>query len=348
MASGSRSYDDLGSSVFRVLVVEDFEPFRRVIFSLLGKNPRVQIVGEVANGFDAVRKAEELQPDVVLLDIELPTLNGLEAARRIRKQSPNSKILFVSQESSAEVVQEAFRTGAVGYVVKTNAGSELLAAVEAALQGKRFVSRGLSGDGFAQSGNPTRKDTLLPFVPKRAAITRIHEVQFRSDDASFLRGFVHFIEAALKAGNATIVVATEPHRHSLFQILEARGLNIRAALEEGSYIPLDVADTLSTFMVNDLPDPVRFRKAAAELVKAAAKGSKGKPPRVAACGECAPILWAQGKAEAAIQVEHLWDEVAKAHDVDILCGYLMKDFQCRQESHSYEQICAEHSAVRFQ
>ena len=89
-------------------------------------------------------------------------------------------------------------------------------------------------------------------------------------------------------------------------------MDIAAAIEQGRYVSLDVADTLSTFMVNDLPDPVRFLKVAGDLVMEAAKAAKGEPPRVAACGECAPILWAQGKADAAIQVEHLWDEIARS------------------------------------
>jgi hypothetical protein len=86
-------------------------------------------------------------------------------------------------------------------------------------------------------------------------------------------------------------------------------------------------------------------KVAGDLMVAAAKAAKGKRPRVAACGECAPILWAQGKADAAIRLEHLWDEVAKTYDVDILCGYVLKSFQREQESHIYEKICAEHSVV---
>jgi DNA-binding NarL/FixJ family response regulator len=95
------------SSLFRVLVVEDYEPFRRFVCSTLAKRPGMQIIGEAADGLEAVEKAEELQPDFIVLDIGLPTLNGVEAARRIRKLSPKSKILFVSQESSADVVQEA-------------------------------------------------------------------------------------------------------------------------------------------------------------------------------------------------------------------------------------------------
>jgi DNA-binding NarL/FixJ family response regulator len=85
---------------------------------------------------------------LIVLDIGLPTLNGIEAARQIRKLAPESKIIFLSQESSADVVQEALSLGVLGYVVKAHAGSELLAAVEIVRQGRQFVSSGLSGLDF--------------------------------------------------------------------------------------------------------------------------------------------------------------------------------------------------------
>jgi DNA-binding NarL/FixJ family response regulator len=129
----------------RVLVVDDFEAFRRFVCSTLGKNPELQVVGEASDGLEAVHKAKELQPDLILLDLGLPTLNGIEAARQIRKLAPESKILFLSQESSADVVQEALSMGALGYIVKAHAGSELLAAVEAVLQG---VGCGFVGPRF--------------------------------------------------------------------------------------------------------------------------------------------------------------------------------------------------------
>src|SRR6201997_1670922 len=106
----------------RVLVVDDNGLFRRFIRSALGKRPELHIVCEVSDGLEAVQKAEELQPDLIVLDIGLPTLDGIEAARRIRSLSPEAKILFVSQESSTDVVQEALRLGALGYIAKTNAG----------------------------------------------------------------------------------------------------------------------------------------------------------------------------------------------------------------------------------
>jgi len=89
----------------------------------------------------AVQKAAELCPDLILLDIGLPGLNGIEAGRQIRKLVPDAKIIFLTQESSDDVVRAALELGALGYVVKTQAGSDLLAAVDAVLQGKQYVSR---------------------------------------------------------------------------------------------------------------------------------------------------------------------------------------------------------------
>jgi DNA-binding NarL/FixJ family response regulator len=131
-------------SPIRVLVVEDCEPWRRHFSTALQKQPELQVIGEVSDGLEAVQKAQELQPDLILLDIGLPSLNGLEVARRIRKVSPASRILFVSENRSADIAEEALSTGASGYVVKSDAASELLRAVNAALEGKRFVSVSLS------------------------------------------------------------------------------------------------------------------------------------------------------------------------------------------------------------
>jgi len=115
---------------------------------MLGTQPDLQVVCEVSDGLEAVQKAKELQPDLIVLDIGLPGLNGIEAARRIRQLSPLSKILFVSQQSSADVVQEALSFGALGYVVKAQAAAEFLTAVATVLLDKQFVGGNLlDGDG---------------------------------------------------------------------------------------------------------------------------------------------------------------------------------------------------------
>jgi DNA-binding NarL/FixJ family response regulator len=129
-----------GSGSIRVLVVDDNGPFRRFVRATLSVRPGLQIIGEASDGLEAVQKALELEPALIVLDIGLPSLNGLEAARRIRKLSPKSTILFLSQESSADVVQEALCLGALGFVIKSHAASDLLVAVEAVLRNEQFVS----------------------------------------------------------------------------------------------------------------------------------------------------------------------------------------------------------------
>jgi DNA-binding NarL/FixJ family response regulator len=141
-------------SAIRVLVVEDFGPFGDYIRSMLATRPDLKVICNVADGLEAVQKAEVLEPDLVLLDIGLPTLNGIEAARQIRILAPKSKIIFLSQESSPEVVREALNLGAWGYVWKTRAGIDLLPAVETVLESKQFVSVGLLGEHFTDGIPP--------------------------------------------------------------------------------------------------------------------------------------------------------------------------------------------------
>jgi DNA-binding NarL/FixJ family response regulator len=334
-------------SSVRILVVDDYEPFRRFIWSTIEQGVGLQVIGEASDGLEAVQKSEGLQPDLIILDLGLPKLNGLEAARQIRELSPASKILIVSQESSPDIAHEAFDTGVLGYVVKAYAGRELLPAVESVRRGRQFVSTGLltslnDAQGHGRFEHPEGTPSV---APRKEEAARIHEVQFYADDESLVVGWSRFIEAALLAGNAVIVAATEVHQDGLLQKLHEGGVDLSAAIDEGRYLTLGIAETLSTFMVNDLPDPVRFQKATSGLITAAAKAAEGEPPRVAVCGECSPTLWAQGKVDAAIQLEHCWDQIAKTYNVDVLCGYVLTNFQREHESDIREQICAEHSAV---
>lgn len=129
----------------RTLVVDDFASFRRRVCWMLDENPQVRIIGEAADGLEAVQKAEDFQPDLILLDSDLPKLSGLEAARQIRLTAPKSKILFLTQDLDPAVVQEAFSLGARGYVIKSDASRELLSAVRVVILGKQYVSRALAG-----------------------------------------------------------------------------------------------------------------------------------------------------------------------------------------------------------
>jgi DNA-binding NarL/FixJ family response regulator len=226
-------------------VVDDYEPWRSFATRTLQKKPELQVVSEASDGLEAVQKAQELQPDLILLDIGLPTLNGIAAARRILQHAPKTKILFMSEQRSSDIVEEALSTGARGYVVKADAANELLPAVEAVLQGKQFcLSKSLTGSTFA---NHEIEHIELP--PRRKV--KHHEVKLYPDDNALVDDFTHFMEAALNVGNAVVVIATELIGDSILQKLSADGVDHGAAAERKRYLALDIANPLSAFTVDE-------------------------------------------------------------------------------------------------
>jgi hypothetical protein len=176
-------------------------------------------------------------------------------------------------------------------------------------------------------------------------IVNHHEVVFYFDDRQLPDDVSQFIGAALNAGNAAISIATGSHRDSLLQRLQAYGVDITEAVEQGRYIALDAADTLSTFMVNGVLESARFLESFGKLILKVANATKGEHPRVALFGEGADLLWRQGNTEAAIQNEKLCNQLTQRYDVDILCGYSLGNVQGVVNSHILQEICAEHSAI---
>jgi DNA-binding NarL/FixJ family response regulator len=314
----------------RILVVDDYEPFRRVVRLILQLRDDLRIVGEASDGLEAVQKAKELQPDLILLDVALPRLNGIQAARRLRDLVPDARVLFLSVESSSDVVREALNLGAVGYVHKLRVASELTPAIETVLKGKKFVGSGLEG--------AVGENTASQAPPHR------HEMLIYSDDTVLLDAFTRFIAVALRADKPVITAPTKSHLDRLLESLNAEGLDIDAAIERGSFIAMDATDKLSALMVNDLPDRLRWLNAMSGLVEAVRHAKEGHS-RIALCGECTPLLLAQGNAEGAIRLEQLCNNLADTHEFDILCAYPLSSFQGEQNERAFKTICAEHTTV---
>ena len=132
-----------GSSV-RILVVDDFERWRHSVCLALQVRREWQVIGEASDGVEAVHKAKDLQPDLVMLDIGLPKLNGIEVARQIRSISPKSRVVFLTENYSCDLAEAALDIGARGYVIKSAFAGELIPAVEAVLEGRQFLSARLT------------------------------------------------------------------------------------------------------------------------------------------------------------------------------------------------------------
>ena len=340
----------LSATITRILVVDDFEPWRRFIWSGVSNQPNLQIVAEASDGLEALQKAEQLQPDLILLDIGLPALNGIEAARRIRRLSPNSKILFVSEHRSIDIAKEAIRAGGSGYLVKSSAGNDLLPAMAAVLEGKHFASPSLDAQLFIDTvtaDHSSRENVSGTSAGSKVEVSRDHQVVFYPNDESCIDGFARFAKSAADAGNSVVVVATKSHRPAILERLK-KVLDVDAARERGSLIIADVDEVLAAFMKEDTPVAARVDAIARNLIAKAAKGAPTEHSRIAICGELAPTLLARGKTEAAILVERLFDDIAIAHNLDLLCAYVLGAYPSGRHSRILERICAEHSAVHMQ
>src|SRR5580658_4648923 len=148
-------------------------------------------------------------------------------------------------------------------------------------------------------------DRVAASLPRSAGARHGHMVQFYGEDSALIDGVSAYIGEALEEGNAALVLATPEHREALVERLKRRGLDIAGAMSEGRYVMLDAAETLSKFILEGWPDPVRYEETVARLVIQAKAAARGNPPRLAVFGEMVALLWAQGKFQTAVRLEQL-------------------------------------------
>lgn len=332
----------------RALIVDDFKEWRQELRSLLERTHIAQVVGEAVDGLDAVQKAQELQPELILLDVGLPKLSGLQALRLIKDCVPQAKVLFVSENRSWEIAQEALQVGALGYLVKSDVGRELLPAVSRVLENQQFFSSSLATSwptsiASSDHSRPGGSEILSHSPPQNIAIR--HEVAFYEDDAALAHGFARTAKGVLKAGHLLVIIASEFHRRLVHSELNNNGIEIQVMTRAGRLIELDAVDVLSKIMVKELPDPILCAKMLDDLVPEAKDHGNPDAGRVAICGECAATLLSCGNKEGAVRLEHLWDGLLSTYAADTLCGYLWGSFPHRQRTPLFRRICAEHSAI---
>jgi len=312
--------------IFNVLVADDYEPWRHRIVAEIRKHARWRVIGEATDGVDAVTLAARLEPDLILLDISLPRLNGIDAARRIMADRPDSQILFCSDHHSADIADAAFETGARGYLCKVDAGRDLLFAMEAVVNRGRFRTLGLSGD--AVSPRPQRHR---------------HEAGFYSHDVSLVDTYTRFAEAGMAAGKKLIAVEHATYRKALQQNLRGRGFDIDRLITEGRCVMVDAGQLLTQFLADGPINEKTLRAVAGPMIAAAKRESAAG---VVACGRVAQLLIEQGRADEAIRLEQLWDTVVAEYGIDMFCGYTMDvpQLASREYAH-FQSVCRAHALV---
>jgi len=172
-----------------------------------------------------------------------------------------------------------------------------------------------------------------------------HTVQFYGDDGALLHELMSHIGKALARGSSAIIIATSAHIDGLARKLKSQGIDVARAKAESRYIALEASDVLSKFMVNGLPDRALFSDAIGQVIGRATAASLDENRRVVAFGEMVALLWAEGKCEAAMQLEKLWNELAKTYSFSLHCAYPMQGFSRQEMDDSVRKICAEHSGV---
>jgi PAS domain S-box-containing protein len=181
--------------------------------------------------------------------------------------------------------------------------------------------------------------------PGALPVSLTHVVQFYHEDHALIAELARLIKISLLRGDAAMVVATEPHRDALAHELTAQGLNVTALSAEGRFVAMDARDTLSRFMVDHMPDPERFAEVLGGAIAKAKVAAKSSEPCIVVFGEMVAQLWADGKHDAAIRLEELWNKLANEHSFSLRCAYPMTGFNKDGHSESFMRICAEHSSV---
>lgn len=172
-----------------------------------------------------------------------------------------------------------------------------------------------------------------------------HVVQFYTDDAFLLDGVASFVGDSLAAGESAISVVFSSHADALLQRLESRGIDFQAAMRDGRFLLHDARELLASFIVAGAPDRSRFMLQAGSLIRQAERAADVKNKRVAIFGEAVALLWLEKKFDAAIQLERLWNELARTHFFHLRCGYPVKAGDTELKGEPYATICAEHSIV---
>jgi CheY-like chemotaxis protein len=317
----------------RILIVDDHEAVRRGIDSLLSAHAEWVVCGEATDGLEAVEEARRLRPDVILMDISMPRMDGVQATKIIRQEVPEADVILISQNDPSVVCRQAKEADAGAFVPKADLSQDLVSTIEQLvdIRERGGVAQRLpysleNPDVRGKIGVHMNRDVHNePWCGLLAeAAPRDHIVQLYQDEKFLSRAVCRFAVSAINHGEGVILVPTSAHWDALRPRLEAEGVDVNAVQASGQLTVIDADQTLPNFMRDAMPDGPLFLGLAGETIARARGGDRFT--KVRWWGEMVNVLWERGDVAASMGLEDLFHKVAHDQDIAIFCSFLMDNF----------------------
>jgi DNA-binding NarL/FixJ family response regulator len=318
-------------SFVEILIADDHDGFRRAVRSVIESKAAYRVCGEARDGVDAVAKVRQLRPDIVLMDINMPRMDGLWATRIIRREMPYCNVIIVTQNDAAIAREQARIVDAKGFVSKSNVVRDLLPTLgRVAMENDSSLDRRIGERGVSADSHPVRADSPAASQSEpwcgllSSAAPRDHIVQLYQDQQFLNRAVCRFAAAAIANGEGVILVPTVAHWDAFRPRLESEGVDVKAAEKRGQLTVVDADNLLPTFMRDGMPDSPMFLGLAQNVVSQAR--GEGRYSKVRWWGEMVNILWERGEVAASMHLEDQFDQLAHEQDIAIFCSFLMDNF----------------------
>jgi len=306
----------------RVLLADDHPAFVEWVSRFLAG--AFEVVALANDGRQALDLARRLRPDVVVLDVAMPELDGFQTLEHLRRESPQTRVVFLTMHRDDEFIAAAINSGARGYVLKSRISSDLIDAIEHALAGRLYV--------------PCLSS--LSTVPGSR-----HTVHFHRDDAQFLDDVSELVGEILRSGEQVVVVTNEVTRIGIAQRLQARHMDLAMLAERGQYIEHDSALVLAAVMHEGRPDEKRLGEMIHGLDRLRHDGRGGPGSRLTIVGDMTVSLCRNGRFEAALEIERIWNELTRPLPFFTVCTYPVECFEQAATRSQLARLHAEHGAV---
>ena len=306
----------------RVLLVDDDAGVLKAISRTLATE--FEVVATVTDGRKALDAVPRLDPDVVVLDISMPGLTGFQTAEELKRLGSRAKIVFLTMHQGDDFVSKAIRCGAMGYVLKTLASSDLTPALHHALAGRQYLP------------------SLTPLVMTGADT---HAVQFCGDDSSGLDGVAAVLSRALHRGDTVATVLIESNRDALALRMTERGWNLADVGTQGRYLAFDAEEAATRVMRAGEPHRDSIAEMVAALESARRASAAGPRSHLTIVGEVSVVLCRRGTPKAALELERLWDELTRSLPILTICMYPTGCFDHDGVPGLVSSISAHHSVI---